>query len=454
MDLKDLFLTPFYLVIIYLFAYYIKKNQTDKYIAKYFIPALSVKIFGSFIFALIYQFYYAGGDTFVFFLDAKKIGGVFLENPFIALKILFLDSNEYTADTLKYTSSIIFFHSPNEWLLVKITTFVGLFTFYAYLSTSFIFASFAFLGTWKLYLFFYKFYPNLYKQLAVCILFVPSCIFWASGILKDTIALGAICFITYYGAQAIYFKIKILKSLIICFILFNILIGIKFYILTSFLPGAILWIFLRYKSKITFTPFRILINGSVILLIPVMLFYLITGIAQQIENSAEFKNAQNIVKGFQGDHGSRTVGHGGGEASSYVLSKIDYSLIEMITSIPETLNVTLFRPYLWEVKKPIVLITALESTCFLLVTIYLIIKAGIFKSFKIIISSPEVILCFSFTIILGFIVGLTSYNFGVLARFKAPLMPYYGTGLFIIYEISKRKKKRKVKTHKSNVSSS
>ena len=54
--------------------------------------------------------------------------------------------------------------------------------------------------------------------------------------------------------------------------------------------------------------------------------------------------------------------------SGYTLGDFDYSPSGMIRKIPLAINVSLFRPYLWEVKNPVMLLSAIESLVFLLFT--------------------------------------------------------------------------------------
>ena len=66
------------------------------------------------------------------------------------------------------------------------------------------------------------------------------------------------------------------------------------------------------------------------------------------------------------------------------------------------------------------------------ITIRLLYKAGFIRFLKIILTNPEVQFCLIFSLIFAFAVGFTSYNFGTLARYKIPLMPFYFIALFII----------------------
>src|SRR5689334_16332126 len=71
----DYALLPVFLGLIYFVAYRIR----DRYYPsrhpwrKYFIPGLTLKLFGAFFIGLIYQYYYGDGDTFRYFQDARLI---------------------------------------------------------------------------------------------------------------------------------------------------------------------------------------------------------------------------------------------------------------------------------------------------------------------------------------------------------------------------------------------
>jgi len=63
LSILDYVLLPFFIAIIYAIAYTIrnKKYSPGHPWRKYFIPALTVKIFGAIFIGLIYAYYYKGG---------------------------------------------------------------------------------------------------------------------------------------------------------------------------------------------------------------------------------------------------------------------------------------------------------------------------------------------------------------------------------------------------------
>ena len=114
--------------------------------------------------------------------------------------------------------------------------------------------------------------------------------------------------------------------------------------------------------------------------------------------------------------------------------------LSIAAKFPLAVNVTFFRPYVWEVKNPVMLLSALESLLIMLFTIKVIRKTGLGRFFRHIVSNKEVLFCISFAMIFGFAVGFTTYNFGSLVRYKAPCIPFFLVALVLINNLPVRKK--------------
>ena len=133
--------------------------------------------------------------------------------------------------------------------------------------------------------------------------------------------------------------------------------------------------------------------------------------------------------------------------SFYTLGDIEYSAFGLLKIFPKAVNVALFRPYLWEAKKIMLFPAAIEGVFTFYLTIRLLFKSGFLNFFKMIAANPEVQFCLVFSIIFAFAVGFTSFNFGALARYKIPFMPFYYMALFILGDVQKKKEKIVVKSN-------
>jgi hypothetical protein len=124
------------------------------------------------------------------------------------------------------------------------------------------------------------------------------------------------------------------------------------------------------------------------------------------------------------------------QGSGYNIGAQDGTLGGMVKLAPQALVVALFRPFLWESRNLTMLLSALEATYFLLLTIQIFWRVGIVKTFAAIGSTPVLVLCFVFSLIFAISVGISSGNFGTLVRYKIPLMPFYLSGLYILQSIT------------------
>ena len=434
MTYQDFLVTPIYLLIIYLLAYLVRGKVSDKNTGPYFIPALTLKIIGAISVGLIYQFYYNGGDTFNYFHDSKYIWEAFKDSPVKAFQLIFSDGT-FNPDIFQYSTKMYFFGDLPSYFVVRIAGFFDLLTFHTYSATALLFACFSFGGLWAMYLSFYKFYSKLHKEFAIAIFFIPSVFFWGSGILKDTLTLGALGWAFYAVVHLFFVRRKFVLSAIILVVSCWIIYSIKIYILLCFLPAVTIWVFLAQLPKIKSTFLKVTMLPLVLTIAALLSYWLVIEIGEE-------NNRYNLeTLAYTAESTARWLSYvseiqGG---SGYSLGDYDYSTTGIIKKIPAAVNVTLFRPYLTEASNPVMMLSALESFSMLLLTIYVFVRNR--KNLNTIWKKPEIIFCLFFSISFAFAIGFSTYNFGSLVRYKIPLIPFYLIGLFILNYYSKRRKK-------------
>ena len=138
------------------------------------------------------------------------------------------------------------------------------------------------------------------------------------------------------------------------------------------------------------------------------------------------------------------------DGSGYRLGDVDPTLMGMFQLAPAGINVTLFRPYPWEARKPIVMISAVEALFFLLFSLAVLFRNNPLRVLQRILADETLQFCLIFTLVFAFAVGISTSNFGSLSRYKIPCMPFYTAFLFIIFNppkeeiVLKAKKKKPV----------
>ncbi len=435
MDLRDLIVTPIVLILIYVVAYFIRPRITDEVTRGYFLPALTVKLIGAIALGLVYQFYYNGGDTYMYHTyGSRVVWQAFLDSPSTGLKLLFPDGVNQEG-IYKYASHIYFFRDPPSFTIVRIASVFDLITFSTYSATALLFAVLSFTGMWMFFLTFYKQYPHLHRGLSLASFFIPSVFFWGSGILKDSITLACLGIATYQ-IYAIFFerKITITNFLILFFSLYGIF-SVKIFILQAYLPAAIVWIFARNFRHIYPIILKIMLVPFFAALVVGFAYYAIVKVGEDDPRYSISKIAETAqVTAYDIRYWS-----GRDAGSGYSLGELDGTFGSMIRLAPQAINVSLFRPYLWEVRNPLMLLSAIESACLLVFALYVVMKSR--SSFFSAFSNPNVIFTIVFSISFAFAVGVSTFNFGTLARYKIPLLPFFLVALILILDYSNNDKK-------------
>lgn len=435
---SDLYLVPFCLALLYIIAYRARLKYKNDTIRHYFFPALSLRFFFGVVFALIIQYYYGYGDTIMYYRatqDMHRAVDDQFSNLFYIFQInkLSVDNPIYvyfTYDGGTYTD--LYMRNSSNFAVPQFALPFSLIFSKSYLCITFCICLYSFAGCWRLFKTFYYLYPALQKKAALSILFLPSILFWSEGLAKDSICIGALGFVAY----AVY-KIFIQRNNIVISILmlvFNgwILFNIKSYILMAFMLALVIAAFMVLNRKITNTALRTFSAFFFIAIALVSGYFLVDTLAG-FESSSQFAT-ENIIQTVQGvQSGFETTQ---GEGSYFKVGKVGNDFESLLPLFPLGIFTTLFRPFIWEIQNPLMFFSALESLAFLILTIMTFRRIGIRKSFRYVFSDSITLLCLIFTIVFAGFVGITTFNFGSLARYKIPCLPFYLMMLFIVMQKS------------------
>ncbi len=425
----DLVLSPVYLLILVAIA----KRQRDKRypvghpLRKYFLPGLWVKFGGAIFIALVYQFYYGGGDTFNFFHHSQVINSSLNDSFSTWFGLLTHQSADTNPRLYQYTSMLEWYNDPSSYMVAVIGAIFGLLNGTTYLPIALLFAYFSFTGVWAMYRTFVNLYPQLHKELAIAFLFIPSTFVWGSAVFKDTVCMFGLGWMVYTTFRIFVNRDLSLRNLFMLILSFYLVAVIKLYILLAFLPALGLWLVLTYSHKIQQWATRWLVN---------LLFAGITilgflFISQRFANEMNRYSLDKVAKTAALTRGWITYASERDEGSAYDLGVFNPSLVGMLSKFPQAVVVTLFRPFIWESGKVIVFLSALEALVFLYFTLKVIGKRKS-KLFSIVSKDPNLMFFLVFSLIFAFAVGISSYNFGALSRYKIPCLPFYGALLMVL----------------------
>lgn len=418
------------------------QNINNRYYRKYFLTGLVLKIMAGIAFALFHTYYFKyGGDTKSYFHDMQIITNYFYDEPLATLGYLFKDFNFLTNEIDRMT---YFPWGTKEFFLVQIATLINIIGLNSYWSTTILFSVFSYIGTWQLYLVFARRYPHLWKQMAWAALFLPSFIFWGSGIMKDTLGVGFLG-VFLYALNHIYSNRRY-KFLYIIYMVISALVifSVRAYILFGLIPAVLIWISLGVKDKIK-NPVIKLAFFPFILALMVVSVVSSFGVLAKYNSRFSTENVISTAWSYQHWHyvEGQNTSEEHGRGSSYTLGDYEPTVWGVSKLFFPSVNVTLFRPYFWEVKNPAMAILSLESFFFLIITVVILLRIGPFEIIRAISKDPFLLMSLIFSIFFAFAVGFSTWNFGALARYKIPALPFYAASLILLNYYSREYKRQR-----------
>jgi len=429
----DLLAIPLALIGFYLLGRSITRYIPSREMRIYFIWGMVFKMITTIIFGLVIQYYFGGGDTnryYVALLDLKQAVNDDPSNLFYIYGKIQLTVDNPVAPYLAYDKL-----GDNLLYMVKTSNFMvprfGLLSSYllgnSYTVLSMFYSFFAFWGCWKCFTMFASLYPHLTKGMAICFLFYPSVVYWGSAITKDSICLGSLGLFVYSFYQ-LFFKKKLIFLHIASMILWgSVLFFTKPYLLLSLVPALSLWFFLHTNKSIKDKSLRYASFGILLAIVAGSVIFLIQFMLRLEFLELDKYKAENIA----GYAASSQEGYNQAGGSVFNIGKLDGTINSLAAMFPKAVNATLFRPYMWEVNGPVMLISALESFIIFALFVFTLVKLGIRKFFGTIFSSPIMVFMMVYSVFLSGLVAITTINFGSLVRYKIAGMPFF-LGMLII----------------------
>ncbi len=434
-----------YLFVIWFFLYFIKRRKEDENPAyKFFMPAFFVKIVCGIAFTCIYIFYYKGGDTISYFWSTRALCRLIFVDPQAAFQIIFLDYRTETTwlaftNETTYPLAQFFFLKGDSAGVFRFTTPFMLFGFNCWLPTLLLLNTFFFRGIWKFYLLVCKFYPQNIKWNAVAVLFIPSVVFWSSGIMKDSFTFACSLWMISNSYNCFIERKKFFGNFIMLLINATIVLTLKPYIFIAILPAMFFWISYLYVKNIRNMAVKIIVAPSIIIL-GVMLSFFVLSLSQ--DKLGVYGSTQSVLKQAQLIQQDliRVEEYG---KNSYNIGKFDASISGVLKKAPEAIIAGLFRPFIWEANNVVMLFSGIENIILLLLTLYLLLRIGIRAVYKVIIQEPLILFSLIFSIILAFSVGLATANFGALVRYRILAVPFFLIAVLNTFHLIQKEKKEK-----------
>ncbi len=404
---------------------------------KYFMWGLFAKVFGGLVFSLIYFYYYKGGDTISYFYSAVSMSKLAAIDPGGFFTVLFgkietSKRNFFNSET-GYPFGYVYF-DPRTFFVIRVIAPLVIVSLNSYLITTILLASISYIGVWKCFRTAVSYYPSLMNKFAIAFLFMPSIVFWGSAILKDTFTFSATCWFIHSLDEIVFKRRKIWSNTLALFLCTMVIIIVKPYIFMVLFPAALLWIFHSRITAIKSTVVKFILVPVGGLLVLGSSAYTLTSLEDSLDKFSMDK-ALRTIEVSQEDL-TRSEAYG---SNYFEIGKLDGTWGGVLSKFPIAVNAALFRPYIWESRSVVILLSAVENFWLLIMALGTLLKARSFL-LRVLFGESRVMFFMLFALSFAFVVGVTTPNFGALVRFKIPMIPFFVASMYLIRFLTERKR--------------
>ncbi len=363
--------------------------------------AFIVKILAGIAVGLVYTYYYNGGDTFRYYVESGKIARFLIENPSSVFPFFF-----DTASLPELMRQISFQQEPRALFFTKIVALFHLFTGGNY----WLMGMYMSLGAFLAVRFLVRELGHILQQhksvAKWTFYFLPTFIFWTSGVMKETLAFATIAVLT--GIVIRFDRDKNYTNLMgwVVMLLTSLLLWkLKYFYAAVALPLAVVLLLYNFMKK------RYKIHVAIIPL----LFIGVAIVVSRFHYNLRFEHILQVVyENYQTSIAASCVG-----ATRY--HHFDGSLYGFLINFPLALFSGLFRPFIFEFHNTPQLVVALENFA-----IFILFVTGLWKGGRrIFTKNPYVIVAIVYVAVLAVFIAFSTPNFGTMSRYKVAYWPFF-----------------------------
>jgi hypothetical protein len=406
-------------VVLFIIVFFRRRRNSQLDYYKYYPRAFAFKVTFMLANCLFYIFAYgAGGDAIGFWDAGVKLSNLFWKDPILYFVELFSDPI-YGGQLKNFDLSTGYpdghiYGEPPSFFVSKIVSFFALFFYKGYIFLSLIFALITTNASWKLFELVRSYSLHSDRMLAIAIFFIPSLSFWCGGISKDTLMWVSVCYflVNLYQVMSPE-KQSSFKNWLIMLVCLYVMFRVRsFMIITVLAP-----LLFAYSARLGRKYGKGSIKRSLAQLFITAIAF--GGIFAFIQTSVadEYIKEAAIINDDMTNN--KTYGN-----NRYDLGITDYSPTGMLVAFPNSVIAGFYRPFIWEALSISLILNGIESLLLIYFTVRFLFSGKILTRIRRIRNHEFLVFAFFFAVILGYFAGFTSILFGVLVRFKAPLLPF------------------------------
>ncbi len=398
--------TIFFVFLALVFYLTVKKGFFNMKERQLLFVLLLFKIAGGLTFYSIYVWHYKQGDSLEYYNEAKVLAEVLHKDFNTGLEIYFQKPGECTATSSYWTDQLLsrHYYDADSFFIIKM---IGLLVFIgvsSYLVLTLIGVLFSYLLIFYALLLLKQAERNLSVELVILCLIIPTVLVWSNGLGKDNIVYALSLYLMIAGyVKLLGFPINGFNAFII------ILSSVFLYSLKPLFLCIILlvfiWAFIFNKLSTRSSPLF-----NTLLLFPCAILVLSIGAFVGIYFNEKYV-FEMIERAYDWNQFSD-------QGSAFNYGALEYDTLKLVKLSVYSFITALFRPFIWESNTMPTFLQALENLMLLIAGAFVLIKTPIIKLIFSFCNKPAYWFLFMSGVVILIGVGLGTYNFGLLSRFR------------------------------------
>lgn len=389
----------------------LRRQKWAQALRPYFYPALLLKLLCGVLLGLLYFHYYGGGDTIAYYNGSLILTDLARNDAAAYVRLLFF--NEFGSEAFR--ASVPFSRLPgftNSFFMIKLLSLLNLLTGDSYYLNSLYLSLFSFWGAAKLAAVLMRTFSKYNSAAAVAFLFFPSVVFWSSGLLKDAVLFGSMCWVTSLFLMLAHRKKLPATTLVLAPVMILLFCRIKFFLALMLLPLLLLYLLVKLLPKYS-RYFQSHLRQVLLMAVVIVVFALAGALIFKVYLDGFFYT--NLVESYR----HLLVLSQGKPHIEY--DKLTPTILSLIINAPEAIFSAIYRPFVDESDHWLFVLLALENLVLLLLSM---LAVGATLRGK----RPEVradhVLFIAIILAFAIIFGLSTPNFGTLSRYRIAFLPF------------------------------
>lgn len=372
-----------------------------------------LKVAAGFVLFLVYTYFYpdrGSADIFKYFDDSKIMYDALFTRPLDFVQMI----TGFNNDAPRFE---VYYNQMNHWhrvyesniyndshTIIRLNAVIRLFSFGYYNVHTVFMCFFSLAGLTGIYRFFAQALNDRKWLLLVAVFFIPSVIFWGSGVLKEGLLFFGLGMLLWHTHLLIHKK-KIFLSLLMIAGAILLLMYTKFYVIIIILPLLIAYTWCSLTSA----------KWSLAKYLVVLTVCLVAGL-----------NFHRVFPGFnfveiliQKQHDFMALAQSVHSGSAIAMEPLEPTLSSLIYHTPLALYNAMFLPWFFQGGSPLIFAAGLENLLMMLFV------AGCLIFFRRPVTHlPLLWLSLFFALGIFYLTGLTTPVVGAIVRYKVPAMPF------------------------------